>query len=385
MRRRDFLKNSALCCASVSSLGLSKSTAAENQSAADSPMPKAELVEPPKRIIPHTKKFASSGQSVVRLDSGKLLMAANESDGPGSSLAPMAHSSTDGGRTWKNIGRLAMKWNLSGRRIGGGVSFLKLKDGRLALLMHRGLNQGGGLPAISYSKDDGTTWTDAKLLDGPEGIWYVMNDRMIQTKAGRILVPVARGGGKREGDTNTALCFYSDDGGRSWFQSTKGVSLSGPRGMAEPCVAELADGQLLMLARTGKGSHHLSRSNDHGLTWSTPKPTTLIAACSPLTMKRLPNGQLIVLYNHIKPIRPGGFFPRCPLVYSVSSNNGETWGPATLIDAAQPFRQLIYPSICFTDEGMLVMYRVHYTKNSFGMTAQQKLIGGVMRCIVRPV
>ena len=378
--RREFLKSAALCGAAMSGWGSGKATAAEPE-AANVPSHKAELIDPPKLIVPHRQNYEFIGPSVVRQDSGELLMAAN-GYGEGSSQAPMSYTSSDDGRTWKTAGSLKMGWTVSGQRLGGGVSFLKLHDGRLAVLMHRGLKQGGGLPAISYSSDGGETWTDSKLLDGPEGIWYVMNDRMIQTTAGRILAPVSRGGGQYEGDTNTALCFYSDNDGKSWSQSMAGATLAGPRGMQEPCVAELGDGRLLMLARTGKGSHHRSYSRDCGNSWSKPEPTTLTAACSPLTLKRMPDGRLIVLYDHAKPIEAEGFFPRTPLVYAVSANGGRTWSPPVVIDD-EPRRQHIYPSICFLDEGILVFYSTHFSNNTFGMTAEQQLIGGGKRCILK--
>jgi hypothetical protein len=75
----------------------------------------------------------------------------------------------------------------------GGLTFLRLRDGRLALLAHRHVKGlfGGGLPAIAFSKDDGKTWTSPKLVGGPEGVCYVMNDRMIETQSGRIVIPVA--------------------------------------------------------------------------------------------------------------------------------------------------------------------------------------------------
>jgi hypothetical protein len=113
-----------------------------------------------------------------------------------------------------------------------------------------------------------------------------------------------------------------------------------------------------------------------------PQPTTLTAACSPLTLKRMPDGRLIVLYNHAQPTEPEGFFPRTPLVYAVSSNEGRTWGQPVVIDD-EPQRQHIYPSICFLDEGILVVYSTHFSNNTFGSTAKQKLIGGGKRCVFK--
>jgi hypothetical protein len=260
-----------------------------------------------------------------------------------------------------------MTWVLSGMISDGGIGFLRLQDGRLAFLSHRhvpGLH-GGGLPVISFSADDGLTWTPARTIGQPEGVWYVMNDRMLQMKSGRLVVPVSHmptGTGTYEGDRNLGLCFLSDDGGVTWRRSRKPANLADARGMAEPCVAEAAGSRLPMLARTGSGCKYRSWSHDGGDTWSTPEPTTLSAACSSLTLTRLPDDRLIVFYNHATPLAPGAFFPRTPLTYAVSSDGGQTWSAPVIVDdegVENKNRQNIYPSVCFTDEGILVVYSTH--------------------------
>ena len=270
------------------------------------------------------------------------------------------------------------------------MSFLRLKDGRLAVLLHRHVKGllGGGLPAISFSKDDGATWTPARLVGEPEGFWYVMNDRLIQLRKGRLLVPVAhrpKSPGAFEGDKCLGLCFFSDDGGETWKQSRTPAKLEDARGMAEPCVAEVGD-RVLMLARTGSGYHFSSWSDDGGDTWSKPEATTLMSACSSLTLKTLPDGRLIVFYNHATPIKAGAFFPRTPLCYAVSDDGGKTWSPPVIVDdegVADKDRQNIYPSICFTKEGMLVIWSTHGAdpKGSFAGQYDSN-IGGAKRAVL---
>ena len=335
---------------------------------------RAEYITEPRVFIRHTERRSFIGPGSIRLEHGDLLMAAPWGRPPTNfeQLAarypvPMLYRSGDGGRTWQEQGRTNMEWGLSGMISDGGMTFLRLQDERLACLAHRHVQgqHGGGLPVISFSDDDGDTWTPARTIGDPEGVWYVMNDRMIQMLNGRLVVPVSHmpeGMGTYEGDRNLGLCFFSDDGGATWQRSSRPADLADGRGMAEPCVAETEPGHLLMLARTGSGCNFQSWSNDGGDTWSEPEPTTQTAACSSLTLKTLPDGRLIVFYNHATPLIPGAFFPRTPLCYSVSADGGRTWDAPVLVDEAGVWlrdRQNIYPSVCFTDEGMVVVYSTH--------------------------
>ena len=347
-------------------------------------MQRATYIRQPEVFIRHTAQRSFIGPGTVQLRDGGILMAAPWGRPPThfEQLAakypvPMLYRSSDGGSTWQEQGRMRMEWRLSGMISDGGITFLYLQDGRLAFLGHRHVEglHGGGLPVVSFSEDEGATWTPARTIGGApaasepdadgEGVWYVMNDRMIQVTSGRLLVPVshmAEGMGSCEGDRNLGLCFSSDDGGESWQRSSRPAGLADERGMAEPCVAEIQGGRLLMLARTGSGCNYAAWSDDLGDTWSTPEPTTQTAACSSLTLKTLPDGRLIVFYNHVEPLGPGAFFPRTPLCYSVSVDDGLSWGKPALVDDAGMLlhdRQNIYPSACFTGEGMLVVYSTH--------------------------
>lgn len=358
---------------------------------------KARFIVEPEIVIRHSTERNFIGPGMCMLENGDIVMAAPWGRPPTNfeQLAakfpvPMLYRSTDGGRTWREQGRMRMEWSLSGMVSDGGVSFLRLEDGRLAALLHRHVQglHGGGLPAISFSKDDGATWTPARLVCEPEGVWYVMNDRLIQLRGGRLLVPVARmpkGSGAYEGDKNIGLCFFSDDGGETWKRSRTPAKLDDARGMAEPCVAEIGE-RVLMLARTGRGFLFSSWSDDGGDTWSQPAATTLESACSSLTLKTMPDGRLIVFYNHVTPLKPGAFFPRTPLCYAISDDGGKTWSSPVIVDdegVPNKDRQNIYPSACFTKEGIVVMWSSHQAdpKGSFA-GAYNPNIGGGKRAIL---
>ncbi|MEY5024593.1 MAG: Sialidase precursor, partial [Verrucomicrobiota bacterium] len=360
------------------------------------PAQKAPVLVPPEVIIRHTPERSFIGPGMFVLENGDILMAAPWGRPPTNfeQLAakfpvPMLYRSTDGGRTWKEQGRMKMEWNLTGMVSDGGTSFLRLRDGRLAVVFNRHVRglHGGGTPALAFSSDDGNTWTAAKVLLEDDAAFYVMNDRLIQLRSGRLVLPVARKVGADEGDRDEGLAMLSDDAGATWRLSRGSAELDAPRGMAEPCVAELGDGRVLMLARTGLGSLHAALSADGGETWSPPEATTLESACSSLTLRTLPDGRLIVFYNHATPLKAGAFFPRTPLCYAVSEDGGKTWSSPVIVDdegVANKDRQNIYPSVCFTKEGMLVMWSTHGAdpKGSFAGQYDPN-IGGGKRAVLK--
>ena len=373
-------------------------------------MQRTRYIVEPEVFIRHTAGRSFIGPGTIRLENGDILMAAPWGRPPTNfeQLAaqypvPMLYRSHDGGRTWPEQGRMKMDWKLTGMISDGGITFLRLQDGRLAFLAHRHVEglHGGGLPVISFSRDDGDTWSPARTIgeplaapkpgEGGEGVWYVMNDRLIQMRNGRLVVPVShmpQGMGTYEGDRNLGLCFFSDDAGVTWRRSRQPADLADARGMAEPCVAEVNGGCLLMLARTGSGCNYAAWSSDGGDSWSTPEPTTQTAACSSLTLRTLPDGRLIVFYNHATPIGPGAFFPRTPLCYAVSDDGGRSWSAPVVVDGAGVLRhdrQNIYPSICFSNEGMVVVYSTHLSdpQGSFASGTSHELIDcGGKRCIL---
>ena len=357
----------------------------------------AKFVVPTRLFIKHTPQRGFQGPATIALKNGTLLLVApwgrpetNFAQFAKKYPVPKFYQSVDGGRTWQLQGRMQMDWDLDGMISDGGVSFLRLRDGRLAFLAHRHVEglHGGGLPIISFSSDDGSTWSPAKRIGDPEGVWYVMNDRLLQLKNQRLIVPVAHmpaETGTYEGDTNLGLCFYSDDVGVTWKRSIQPARLDDLRGMQEPCIAEIAAGHLLMLARTGSGSLFASFSADGGERWSKPQPTSLVSACSSLTLRTLPDRRLIVFYNHAKPLREGAFFPRTPLCYAISSNGGQSWSPPVVIDdegVAHQDRQNIYPSVSFTAEGMLLVWSTEKAHPAGGFGAGDPQIGGGKCAIV---
>ena len=320
----------------------------------------AEFIYKPEVLWPPTKGLYIGSPTAIELRSGQILLACVGATKSSPALLPRMFVSDDRGRTFKQI----ESYPHAIPSIDVGVStLLRLADGRIAFVFARTSHQsganGGGLPAISFSSDEGKTWSKPTVVTLPEGdgSWYVQNDRMIQTSTGRLIIPAATIAGKGgEGDNEVGYCFLSDDLGVTWKKSTgrAEISKNPGLGMQEPCIAERKDGSLFMLARTGKGSLYKSLSTDGGDTWSDPQPTTLISACSPSTMSKMPDGRFFVFYLNSPPVG-NGYFRRTPMVYAISNDEGETWSEPWIVDA-EPKRMFSNASILFLEEGILSLY-----------------------------
>ncbi|MFM2475401.1 exo-alpha-sialidase, partial [Burkholderia cenocepacia] len=160
------------------------------------------------------------------------------------------------------------------------------------------------------------------------------------------------------------------------------------------------DGAMLALYRSRwADAIHVSRSSDHGRTWTAPEPTALPNNNSSVQWTPLADGRLAVVYNHVRadegtarrlglydeidehgivegvepaaPVQAAGagrsaFWgtPRAPMSLATSSDGGETWTPRLTLDTGTGYclsnnsrdgvnRELSYPSILQTADGTI--------------------------------
>src|SRR5437868_1380385 len=126
------------------------------------------------------------------------------------------------------------------------------------------------------SLDKGQNWVEqAPIWEKSQGIRLQGGcASLIRLESGRILCPVF-GNDINAADYFAATeqlkawCYHSDDNGKTWHEGSGKVSLP-KRGAMEPSVAELTDGTLVMTLRSQLGFVYVSRSDDHGETWSEP-------------------------------------------------------------------------------------------------------------------
>jgi len=211
------------------------------------------------------------------------------------------------------------------------------------------------------SLDGGRSWVDnQRLLEGYNPNFF----GLIQTSSGRIVVPLQH---LVSNPGRLVVCsFYSEDDGKSWRRSNW-VDLGGHGhhdGAFEPTVAELPDGRLLMLIRTGWDRFWQAVSDD-GKYWRTIQPSTIEASSSPGYLLRLSSGRLILVWNRLNPegrlwpkTRPTPFHSELPASWhreemSIAfSEDGFNWSQPVVI-ARQPGGQLSYPYVFEPEPGVL--------------------------------
>ena len=192
------------------------------------------------------------------------------------------------------------------------------------------------------------------------GYYVVNNDRVVQLRGGRIVVPAAWHRpveGKQFNPRATAVCFLSDDEGRTWRRgrATLDPPGRGNSGLQEPAVVELKDGRLMMLCRTDLGCQYRSHSPDGGETWTAAEPTDLRSPLSPASVERIPStGDLLVVWNDhaVVPALEGN---RTPLCAAVSRDDGKTWSRPRVIES-DPAGWYCYAAIEFVGDRVLLAY-----------------------------
>jgi len=283
-----------------------------------------------------------------------------------------ARFSTDDGKTWTGKERLLVK--NEGKCNVMSVSLLRLADGRIALFYLRKDSFRSCVAYMRTSRDEARTWSKPTRCIGAPGYFCVNNDRIIQLKSGRILIPAALHRARLETDLmrpgvmdvhGVAIFYYSDDEGKTWKESTDwwALPVRSTSGLQEPGVVELKNGKLFCYCRTSTGRQWQLFSRDGGDTWTPPEPSRFRSPCSPLCIKRIPaTGDLLAIWNDYSPrwknvmkARGESSWMRTPLTVAVSSNEGKTWKKTKLIEK-DPKRGFCYTAIHFTNDAVLLAY-----------------------------
>lgn len=346
MRRRQFLLGAA---------------AAARLEAADTPVHFNSLLPPGEGNPRNTEG------DFIQLRDGRLLFAYTKFTGGGGDHDKAhiaARYSRDFGESWTTEDEVLLP--NEGRMNVMSVSFLRLQDGRIAFFYLLKDSETDCRAALRYSSDEGKTWTAPVICIHDPGYYVLNNDRAVQLKRGRIVLPVAlhTRDGKWSG-RGTVMCYLSDDHGKTWRRSRSVVECPtpSPGGLQEPGVVELKNGELLMFCRTMLGSQYYLRSRDGGDTWSTPEPSELLSPLSPASIERIPStGHLLAVWNDHRDVgddfkavdgKTGG--KRTPLTVAISRDEGKTWTNRKHL-LTDPDGWYCYTAIEFVKDRVLLAY-----------------------------
>jgi predicted neuraminidase len=158
-----------------------------------------------------------------------------------------------------------------------------------------------------------------------------------------------------EGEMNIKSgVLRSQDDGATWtaggdlYESIPKTSPHSVSGLDEPATVVLADGKLMALMRNGGTKLSQAWSQDGGLSWSTPRPSTLTAHNSPAALWKLDGSNEVIVIWDDSPSQ------RTPLSAALSSDNGETWSRPRVIAASPGLQQVSYPSVTQARDGAIV-------------------------------
>jgi len=212
------------------------------------------------------------------------------------------------------------------------------------------------------SSDNGERWTEVERIS-KDGHYCNNAGFAFRMSTGRIILPAhAPGGGgefddkgpghRQVGTKNLhAFMYYSDDGGKTWQTSADTMTAKG-RGCHEPNIIERKDGSLLAFLRNTNQRIYRSVSEDAGVHWSKPEPTDLPAPEAPSIMRRMPTGDILLLWNNVA---SKSNWPRTPLTAAISTDEGKTWGHFKDIDNRSG-HDAAYPDVAFIGDEAVVTY-----------------------------
>jgi len=296
-----------------------------------------------KLLPPGPDNPRNSEGSFIQLKDGRILLVYSHFTGKqGADDSPChlaGRYSSDGGRTWTTNDVPIVSNEESATHNVMSPSLLRLQDGRIALFYLRLNGPLDDRPVMRVSTDEAQTWSRPRVCIGEEEVGYYIlnNDRAVQLKSGRLVLPVARHDDLTKPDkfnhTPRTMCYLSDDNGETWRRSKTVLNENRELHVAlqEPGVIELKDGRLMMFCRTHTGYIYRSFSSDGGDTWTpAERYPGLFAPVSAAAIERIPKtGDLLMAWNDHTGIATNAASPyhgkRTPYHVAISRDEGVTW------------------------------------------------------------
>lgn len=308
------------------------------------------------QLLPTPDNRRNSEGDFITLKDGRILHVYSHFTGNTSSDHEHAflagRYSSDKGKTWTKDDEVVVQQE-GGQNVMS-VSLLRLQNDAIALFYLRKNSNEDCIPMLRLSYDEAKTWTEPIVcIKDRKGYFVLNNDRVIQLKSGRLLMPVALhklAGEEKWSSQGRLFCYYSDDNGQTW---TSGSQVPNPNEVLtqEPGVVELNNGNIFMFIRTNKGVQYASYSTDSGQQWSAVEPTNIPSPTSPALIKRIPStGDLLLVWNN-----NGTTQQRTPFSTAISQDEGKTWQHIKTVED-DPGENFCYPAIQFVGKRVLLGY-----------------------------
>lgn len=315
------------------------------------------MTRPNEMLAVHENMYAPA---FAERGDGKILSFAKYRTDPHGEEQTKFSISDDGGLTW---GTPFDRKDVSGHPVGGthqaASSLVSLSSGGVGLASN--IRTPGDTHALFWrSEDGGESWENPVRIS-PQNMdaLFVSTDVMIRTSSGRIILPVytllrqqsrpeehfptlpgklvngqymPASGHFFDPSFSAVYVCYSDDDGRTWERNKDGelfINLDWNTTFSyvnEPSVAEVSQGKLVIMLRTGLGRLYQAWSNDDGETWGRPQPTSLAASTTPAYITSIPStGHLLVVWNQEGEKDVKRSFPRSRMSAAISRNGGSVW------------------------------------------------------------
>jgi sialidase-1 len=309
------------------------------------------------KLNPSDNNPRNSEGDFIILNDGRILFIYTHftsGDGDHASAFLAGRYSNDGGLTWSDEDIIILTNDL-GLNIMS-VSLLRLLNGDIALFYLRKKSLTDCRPILWISQDEGNTWGDEiNCITDRIGYFVLNNDRVIQLKNGRLLVPVSQHAAPdmEWSDSGRIQTYYSDDQGRSW---NVGNEVANPDDviLQEPGVVELKDESILMFMRTDSGVQYISISSDLGKSWSAAEPSGIKSPLSPASIERITStGDLLMVWNNNGGENKAIAGKRTPFNIGISKDEGKTWQMIRTL-ADDPEGWYCYTAIEFAGEHVLL-------------------------------
>ena len=327
-----------------------------------------------KILFPCTKEhYRWSEGSILNLDGKDHLVMAVTAFGSGghdhSGARILEFHSHDGGLTWESLEEAKVLQANVGKQTVMNPTLLRLDNGEILCFVSVKNSIRDCGPWVKRSTDDGQKWSKLRRLPY-EGYGGVGCDRALQISSGRIVVP---GWVSMDALGSThAYCCYSDDDGHTWQKTALITTPKGSTGRRtnpaaeEPMVIELTDGRLMMIVRTYLKSIYKCYSTDGGATWSKPVNSGIPSPGSMATIKRLPNGDILLIWNWARLQDLSGPWPRNFISSAISKDDGRNFSCVRHLDGAADFPgKITMANVTFaTNDKVVITYSKSMTKKN---------------------